>query len=340
MLSIDGSYGEGGGQILRTALALSMVTGTPFRIEKIRAGRSQPGLLRQHLTAVLAASDICHAAASGATMASQELFFWPETVVPGSYDFDVGTAGSATLVLQTILPPLLVAGAASTVTLSGGTHNPYAPPFEFVERAFLPLVNRMGAQVEAVLERPGFYPRGGGRFQVSINPGHFLARLDLPERGETQRRRARAIVAHLPRHIAERELAVIGERLGWEASCLVVEESTQSLGMGNVVILEIASAHVTEVFTGFGAKGVRAETVAQRVADEAQQYLTADLPVGEHLADQLLLPMALAGGGSFRTGVPTLHTRTNIEIIRRFLDIPVSVTEEADDRWWIRVGDA
>jgi len=340
MLVIDGSHGEGGGQILRTSLALSLVTGTPFRIEKIRAGRSRPGLQRQHLTAVLAASQVGNATTDGAALGSQELVFRPGKVVPGSYVFDVGSAGSATLVLQTVLPPLLVAGEASTLTLAGGTHNPHAPPFDFLERAFLPLVNRMGAQVEAVLERPGFYPVGGGRFHVSIMPGLGASRLDLPERGEICARRARAIVAHLPRHIAEREVAVIGEQLGWDSSCLATEEAGYSLGPGNVVILEIGSEHVTEVFTGFGEKGVRAEAVAHQVADAARDYLAADVPVGEHLADQLLLPMALAGGGSFRTVAPTLHTKTNSDVIRRFLDAPVTMTEEAGDHWWIRVGNA
>jgi RNA 3'-terminal phosphate cyclase (ATP) len=340
MLVIDGSTGEGGGQILRTALSLSLVTGTPFRIHKIRAGRTRPGLLHQHLTAVLAAAEVGNADVDGATLGSTELVFRPGEVVPGSYSFDIGTAGSATLVLQTVLPPLLVARGASSVTLAGGTHNPHAPPFDFLERAFLPLVNRMGARVDATLERPGFYPAGGGRFHVSIVPGTGWSRLDLPERGETLARRARAIVAHLPRHIAERELAVIGEQLGWSASCLETEEAAHSVGPGNVLILEIESEHVTEVFTSFGQKGVPAEAVAHQIANEVRHYLASDVPVGVYLADHLLLPMALAGGGSFRTVTPSLHTKTNIDVIRRFLDIRVKTTEEAEDRCSIRVGNA
>jgi RNA 3'-terminal phosphate cyclase (ATP) len=338
MLDIDGSQGEGGGQILRTALALSLVTGTPFRIEKIRAGRSKPGLQRQHLTSVLAAAQVGSAETDGAALGSQALVFRPGEVVPGRYAFDVGTAGSATLVLQTVLPPLLVAGAASTVTLAGGTHNPHAPPFDFLARAFLPLINRMGVRVDATLERPGFYPVGGGRFHVSIIPSTGMTRLDLPERGETRSQRARAVVAHLPRHIAERELKVIGEQLSWEPACLQVEEAPGSLGPGNVVILEIESEHVTEVITGFGEKGVRAEVVAEQAAAEARRYLAAGVPVGEHLADQLPLPMALAGGGSFRSVVASSHTRTNIDVIRRFLDIRVTVAEEAEDRWRVEIG--
>ena len=166
MLLIDGSQGEGGGQILRTALGLSLVTGTAFRIEKIRAGRAKPGLLRQHLTAVNAATVIGDALVDGAELGSPALVFRPRSVRPGAYRFAVGTAGSASLVLQTVLPPLLTAGASSILTLEGGTHNPWAPPFDFLARAFLPLLERMGAPVRAAIQRYGFYPAGGGQFTV------------------------------------------------------------------------------------------------------------------------------------------------------------------------------
>src|SRR5262245_57066518 len=168
ILTIDGSHGEGGGQILRSSLALSMVTGTPFRIENIRAKRKKPGLMRQHLTAVNAARQVSSAGVDGAAIGSTELVFHPGTVRPGDYQFAVGTAGSTTLVLQTVLPALLCAGGSSRLSFEGGTHNPFAPPFDFLERAFLPLMNRMGPKVAATLERPGFYPAGGGRFTVTI----------------------------------------------------------------------------------------------------------------------------------------------------------------------------
>src|SRR5262245_13883144 len=217
MITIDGSFGEGGGQILRTALGLALVTGKAFRIVKIRAGRKQPGLLRQHLTAVNAASTIGCAEVTGASIGSTELTFVPQTVLPAHHSFAVGTAGSATLVLQTVLPALLMAGGLSTLTLEGGTHNPFAPPFDFLARCFLPLISRMGPTVTADLERPGFYPAGGGKFQVTITPaGQSLGRLDLIDRGEIRARRARAIVAGLPINIAERELAVIAARLSWK----------------------------------------------------------------------------------------------------------------------------
>ncbi len=179
VLTIDGADGEGGGQILRTSLALSLVTGIPFRIERLRAGRPRPGLLRQHLTAAHAAAEVGQVQVTGAALGSLSLTFVPGRVTPGTYSFSVGTAGSTTLVLQTVLPALLLASEPSTLTLAGGTHNPFAPPFDFLAQAYLPLVNRMGPQVTATLERPGFYPAGGGTCQITIAPAttHAVALL-------------------------------------------------------------------------------------------------------------------------------------------------------------------
>ncbi len=333
MLVIDGSLGEGGGQILRTSLALSLVAGTPFRIENIRARRRNPGLMRQHLTAVTAAARIGNAEVTGAKIGSLELTFVPGHVAPGEYRFSVGTAGSTMLVLQTVLPALLTAGASSSLTLEGGTHNPFAPPFDFVQKTFLPIVNRMGPTVTATLERPGFYPAGGGRCRVVVEPVSRLRGLDLLERGPVRRRSAKAVVAGLPRHIAEREVRTIARLLRWPDEWLCIEELSGEYGPGNVVTIEIESERITEVFTGFGEKGVRAEEVARRVADEARRYLDADVPVGEHLADQLLIPLALAGGGSFRTLPLSQHARTNIEVVRMFRQVEAVVTGIGEARW-------
>ena len=215
MIIIDGSQGEGGGQILRTSLALSLVTGQPFRLEQIRAGRQKPGLLRQHLTAVEAAKTVAVAEVIGAVLGSQTLEFRPGAVTPGNYRFAVGTAGSATLVLQTILPPLLTANGTSTLTLEGGTHNPFAPPFDFLAHCFVPLIRRMGPTIELELLRPGFFPAGGGKFHARIEPVKQLARFDLLERGTVRQRQARAIISKLPAQVADRELAVVREQLGW-----------------------------------------------------------------------------------------------------------------------------
>jgi RNA 3'-terminal phosphate cyclase (ATP) len=332
VLTIDGSQGEGGGQILRTALALSLVTGTPFTIEKIRAGRRKPGLLRQHLTAVNAAVAVGGAEVDGATLGSQTLVFRPRAVKPGEYRFAIGTAGSTGLVIQTVLPALLTASGPSTLTLEGGTHNPAAPPFDFLARAFLPLVERMGPRVAAVLDRPGFYPAGGGRCAVRITPVARLEPLTLLERGAIKQRRARALVAHLPRQIADRELAVVRSRLGWsddELETVVVNGDTP--GPGNVLLLEVESERLTEIFCGFGEVGIRAESVAEHAAKEARRYLAAGVPVGVHLADQLLVPLALAGAGSFRTIGLSSHSRTNLDIIRLFSPTRISARGDRDD---------
>jgi RNA 3'-terminal phosphate cyclase (ATP) len=321
VLVVDGAVGEGGGQILRTALGLSLVTGTPFTIERIRAGRQKPGLLRQHLTAVEAARRVGEAEVEGATLGSQRVVFEPRRVRPGRHTFAVGTAGSATLVLQTVLPALLVASEPSTIDLEGGTHNPWAPPFDFLARTFLPLVGRMGPRVTATLERAGFYPAGGGRFTVRIEPVPALAPLELTDRGEVRSIVARATVAGgLAESIAERELAVVRERLGLDRVDARVVQENDSLGPGNVVTVDVESEHVTEVFTGFGERGVRAEAVAERVARDVARYLHARVPVGEHLADQLLIPLALAGGGAFTTLDLSSHATTNLGSVRAFLD--------------------
>lgn len=327
MLTIDGAQGEGGGQILRTALGLALVTGTPFRMERIRAGRPKPGLLRQHLTAVTAATAIGGAEVEGAALGSRELVFRPGTVRPGAYRFAVGTAGSACLVLQTVLPPLLVASAPTNLVLEGGTHNPYAPPYDFLARAFLPQLAAMGARVRATLDRPGFYPAGGGQITVTIEPTRALRPLTLLARGEIRRRHARAIVSNLPGNIARRELRMVQDKLGWPEETLETVEldGDAARGPGNVLLLEVESEHVTEVFTGFGEPNVRAETVALRAIDELREYLAVQAPVGPHLADQLLVPLALAGGGAFQTGALTRHATTNMAVIADFLGVGFTV---------------
>lgn len=336
MVTIDGSFGEGGGQILRTSLALSLVTGKPFSIHNIRAGRKKPGLMRQHLTAVNAAAEIGLAAIEGNSIGSQAFTFEPEMIKPGNFHFAIGSAGSCTLVFQTILPALLIAGEPSEITLEGGTHNPFAPPFEFLEKAFLPVINRMGPGVDAVLEKPGFYPAGGGRFKVSINPAG-LNRFDLLERGNIINQTVRASVANLPVSIANRELKVIHEKLDWDRERLKAVEVENSQGPGNILTVAIESDNITEVFTGFGEKGVSAEKVAKRAVKSVQEYLTINVPVGRYLADQLLIPMALAGGGKFRTLSPTKHTTTNAEIIKKFMDVEIAINEFDQNRWEIEI---
>lgn len=336
-LFVDGSTGEGGGQVLRTALGLSLVTGRPFRMERIRAGRSRPGLARQHRTAVRAAARVGAAEVEGDALGSTELSFRPSGVRPGRYHFSTEGAGSTVLVLQTVLPALLEAGGTTELVLEGGTHNPFAPPFDFLERSFAPLVERLGPGLRLKLERPGFHPAGGGRFRAVIEPTERAGSLDLPERGAVVDRRARAYVSDLPRHIAERELSVAHAFLGLRPDALEVVEVDEPRGPGNALVIEVACENLTAVFTGFGEKGRPAEEVALATCREVDAYLDHGAPVGRHLADQLLVPLAVAGGGRFRTAEPSSHTRTNAEVIRRFLGVSVEHAEPGDGTWEIRV---
>jgi RNA 3'-terminal phosphate cyclase (ATP) len=232
---------------------------------------------------------------------------------------------------------LATASAPSRLTLEGGTHNPYAPPFDFLQKAFLPLINRMGPEVSATLERAGFYPAGGGRFRVAIKPVAKLSPITLMEKGALISKTGRALVCNLPRHIAERELRVIAGRMSLPPEQLLVEEIGGGPGPGNVVIVEVAYENVTEVFTGFGEVNVRAEVVAGNVVKEAQEYLGVGVPVGAHLADQLLLPLACAEGGAFVTLPLTRHAETNIAIIQQFLAVDIAAEKLAGKQRLVKI---
>lgn len=319
MIDIDGSEGEGGGQVVRNACALSLVTGTPVRIRNVRGKRPKPGLMRQHVTAVEAACVIGNAACEGLSVGSGEILFRPGTVAPGAYRFAVGTAGSTGLVLQTILMPLLLADAPSRLVLEGGTHNMLAPPFDFIERCYLPLINRMGPQVSARLVRHGFYPRGGGRIEVDITPARLRA-IDCLERGALVGVSGQALFAGLPVEIAEREINVVRRDLGWSEREAFVREIPADQGPGNILLLEAQFEHGVEIVSGFGRLGVTAERVAKTAIGRLLGFLESGAFAGPYLADQLLLPFALAGGGSFTTVKPSRHSLTAIDVIARFLD--------------------
>ncbi len=322
MITIDGSEGEGGGQILRTSLGLSLVTAKPFYIKNIRVKRKKPGLLPQHLTAVRAAQEISSAKVEGAFLGSKELSFTPSHVNGGHYCFNVGTAGSTTLVLETILPSLLVSQKSFSLILEGGTHNPFAPPFDFLERVFFCILKAMGAHFDLKLICPGFYPAGGGRMEYTIEP-QPLQGIEILERGDPLKKTARAVVAKLNPNIGKRELAVIKSEMNFHDGELILEEIKETKGPGNVVMMEIQSQKITEVFTSFGELGKPAEKVAKEVCLEAQKYLEAQVPVGPYLADQLLIPFALVGKGAFKTMALTQHTQTNLETIKKFLEVKI-----------------
>lgn len=339
MIEIDGRMGEGGGQVVRSALALALGTGRPLHMTRIRGGRDRPGLRPQHFAAVRAAAEISSAAVEGAELGSGEILFRPGEVEAGDYVFATGTAGSAVLVAQTVLPPLLAAGGEGSLVFEGGTHNPFAPPFEFFDLAYLGTLRKLGAEVEARLGRPGFYPAGGGRFRVKTSSRPLSEPLELIERGPERGRRARAIVSALPRHIAERELSILHAMLEMRPDALdvVTVPEEESAGPGNAVMAILEFAQTTEVFTGFGERGTPAEEVAADAARRARDWLASRAPVGPHLADQLLVPMALARGGAFVASDWSSHARTQAELVRRFGAAEVRCSERADGNCRVEV---
>ncbi len=317
MIIIDGSEGEGGGQVVRNACALSLITGQSFRIINARGKRSKPGLMRQHVTAVEAACALGNAACDGLAVGASDITFTPGKVVPGEYRFAVGTAGSTGLVLQTLLMPLVLADAPSRLILEGGTHNMLAPPFEFIAKTFLPIINRMGPTVEARLIRHGFYPRGGGRIEVDITPAP-LTPIECVDRGAMRERSVTAMFAALPFDIADREIAAARNALDWPKESFAVRQLPEEQGPGNIVLVEAAFDHVTEIVSGFGQLGVPAERVAKMAAGRMAGYLASNAFAGPYLQDQLLLPFALAGGGVFTTVKPSQHSLTARDVIERF----------------------
>jgi len=321
MIELDGAAGEGGGQILRSALTLAMITGQSFRIQHIRANRARPGLMRQHLVAVQAALQVCRGEAAGAVLGSRELTFAPGRIEGGDYAFAIGTAGSCTLVLQTVLPALLKAEKPSTLRLVGGTHNPLAPPVQFLQLAWCPRLAEMGAHIDIRLERYGFYPAGGGVVEARVEPCAELQPRTWMARGARRAACAEAFVARLPESVARRELECVGRALHWNDDQLLLRSLPADQGPGNALMLNLDYEHATEVFTAFGEKSVTAEQVAHQAVQRARQYLASQAAFAEYLADQMMLPLAMAGGGGFTLDEVSMHARTNAQVIETFLPV-------------------
>ncbi|WP_301750467.1 RNA 3'-terminal phosphate cyclase [uncultured Erythrobacter sp.] len=318
MITIDGSEGEGGGQVLRYASALSLLTGEPFTIEKIRAGRDQPGLMRQHMTAIEAACAVGGAECEGLELGSSRITFRPGSVQPGEYRFAVGTAGSTALVLQTLLVPLALAGVPSHLVIEGGTHASMAPPFEFMARCFLPVFERMGPRVTATIKRHGFFPRGGGRIEIEIEPSP-LRRIECHERGQPLAQSGTVLFASLDPGIAARiRKAAMKVLPDWEPDSITIRELPADQGPGIAMLLEAPFEHVTEVVSGFGKLGLSAEKIGVTAGKRMAGYEASGAFAGPYLQDQLLLPMAIAGGGSFTSVKISEHTRTAAALIERF----------------------
>lgn len=334
MIEIDGSHGEGGGQILRTALALSCLFRKPFRIVSIRKNRKKPGLLPQHLTGVRAAQRISGARVRGDEAGATELLFSPGEVTGGEYSFDIGTAGSTLLLLQALLPALLFATVKSTLTLSGGTHVPFSPCYDYTARVFVPTMAAIGARVALSVESYGFYPRGGGRIRAEIEPAGRLLPLRRKERGRLLGISGCSIVGGLPGSIAQRQrdsaLRRLRSGLGAEGSPLdVALLSAPTPGRGTCLYLHAASEHSAAGFTSLGALGKRSETVGEEAATDLLAYLSAGAALDPHLPDQLVPYLSQCGEESaFTTSRITEHLLTNLWAIGLFQEFRYSVDGE------------
>ncbi|MFP3982138.1 MAG: RNA 3'-terminal phosphate cyclase [Desulfurivibrionaceae bacterium] len=327
MLDIDGSMGEGGGQVLRSSLTLAAITGKTFRMKNIRAGRSKPGLRPQHLRAVEAAAQICRAGVNGAEIGSGQLIFRPGQVAAGNYHFDIGTAGSSSLVLQTILLPLSSAGQKSRVTVTGGTHVPWSPCFEYLERHWCVFLDRLGIAAGLTLVQAGFYPKGGGCVRAEIYPMVGLKPLTLVERGRLLKIQGFSGSADLPDHIAERQRRRALDRLAENHQVSNIEISRMSaFSPGTVLFLLAEFENGQCCFFGLGERGKPAEQVADEAVDALEDFLATEAAIDHYLADQLLLPLALAEGTSrLSTSKITTHLLTNARVIRIFLPVEIKI---------------
>ncbi len=335
MLVIDGSQGEGGGQILRTSLSMAMVTGTEFRIENIRAGRAKPGMMRQHLACVKAAQRLSDAKVSGAKVGSTAMTFKPGSIRAGDYEFAVGTAGSTSLIFQTVLPALAAVKGESQLSFHGGTHNMMAPSYDFIRLAYVPLLRRMGLEIEMNLQRHGFFPQGGGEWSVRVKSSGRLASLDLQQAGELVKREMVVTNSGVPEHVALREMREVATRCGWSEDEMRAQY-VHSLGSGNHVSLRLHFENCAEVIEEVGRIGVSAERVARKIVKALRRFTASDAVVGEYLADQLLLPMIIGQGGTFRTFELSRHFRTNRDVIQRFTHKRIRLEEVHKGLWDVR----
>jgi RNA 3'-terminal phosphate cyclase (ATP) len=338
MLEIDGSFGEGGGQILRSSLALSLMTGKPFHLRKVRANRKpKPGLRPQHLASVRAAARIGNAKVTGDSVGSSDLTFQPGPVVAGKYHFPIGTAGATALVLHTVYLPLALAGGPSEVVLEGGTHNEKAPCYHFLQTTWRAYVARLGLAVSVEMKRPGFYPRGGGLLVAHIEPWTLRKPLTLTGPVSPEKASILSATAGLPSHVNNRQARRATVRL--RDAGIEPEVRTEEWDGGPGSMLSITWAGpVPTLFFGLGARGKPAEAVADEAADEALAHRDRRMPVDPHSADQLLLPLGVTDGDSeYHVSEVTRHLTANAAVIQLFLDRDITIAGDEGATGVVRV---
>jgi len=335
MLEIDGSFGEGGGQILRSALSLSCYLLKPFRIFNIRVRRKNPGLKPQHLTCVRVAQLISGAEVKGDSVGSLELSFIPYKVLGGHYKIDIGTAGSTSLVFQTVLLPLCFADNKSEITISGGTHVPWSPPFHYLKQVFLPLLERVGVNVNLDIERWGFYPRGGGIIKAFIKPAGSIRPINIEQKGVLKILKGISAVCNLPLNIAERQKTSALEILknyGLLSTSLQQSDievlSAPCIGQGTFFFLSGEFENSLAGFSSLGERSKRAEDVGREAAEEFVRFYSGTGALDRRLADQIVPYLALSNKTSLLTTEITQHLLTNIWVIQKFLDVKIEVEGE------------
>jgi RNA 3'-terminal phosphate cyclase (ATP) len=341
MIEIDGSLGEGGGQVLRSSLSLSLLTGKAFKLFNIRARRKpKSGLQPQHLMSVRAAATIGSAKTAGASIGSSVLDFEPGPVAPGKYRFDIGTAGATSLVLHTVYLPLAWnAAGPSEVVLTGGTHVMKSPCFHFLDTTWRAYLARIGLKIRLEMKRPGFYPRGGGEVVAHIQPCSLLEPLKLTKRPAITRATGFSAVAGLPDHIARRQARRAVELLKRKGIVANIEQQDWEGGPSSVLGIVFNEAPIPTFFYGLGERGKPAEAVADDAAEEALAYAESEAPIDPHSADQLILPLVFADGSSeYRVSTVTQHLLTNIEIVKRFIDREITCEGEEGSPGIVRVG--
>jgi len=334
---------NGGGQILRAALALSSASGRAFHIHGIRGKREKPGLMRQHLMCVKACAEICGADIEGAELKSNELTFIPHSVRPGDFRFDIGTGGSTVLLMQAVAPALACAlgeGEKASLTVTGGTYCVYAPPFEFLNETLAPAMNRMGYPVRFTMPRPGFYHAGGGMIRMDAEGPFTATPLAWEERGGILSADARILNCNLASSIADRErlqlLGSIAGGLPLAEDGIAAEALPEIQEPGNAVLLRLACESGASIFSEIGRPGMSAETVARVVAEQALAFVASGTPVCRNLADQLLVPMAISGGGRFLTTTPSRHTKDCAQVVQAFTGRPVTMNK-TEKGWEVTV---